>query len=245
MTDTYTNFASPTNFNMTPQGFGIVQYADPDKTVVSFHKHPVLNPIASEQQGRPIYDEHDFVRIQHPGERDFIDRKVTPADQVRWRNQWAQYIAQKDQTAVGTPIDLLFPRHPGVVANIRSSGVHTVEQLSELSAYGIAAIGANGQSYVNAAQKYLEAAKRGVDHHHFNQELAARDQKIKILEDHVHELTKRLEGFTLQAAVRAPVHEPAFMQAVQPQKVEFEMPPAPAIFADDAPEPAKPKRTKL
>jgi hypothetical protein len=227
-------FAPLNNIEWQGANYGIAYPTSADKLLVFFHKHAIQNPTKSAQAGRPIFDEKDFVRIQHPGERDYIDRPITPADIQRWPDKWRSYVEQNTQQVNGTPIDLLFPRHPSVAANVRSAGFHTVEQLAEATSYGMSSLGMSAQDYVNAAQKYLDIAKRGVDHHQMKQALDERDQKIKMLEQQNQDLLKRL------AAIEASMqnqHQPQVPHQVQPiqqvpQQLDFDLPPPPISLPD-------------
>src|SRR5215467_482441 len=212
--------------------WGIAKFGDDRRAIVFFHKQSVWNEIKSTQMGRRIYDEVDFISIQHPGEREQkIDRPVKPnEDPFRWPAQWAAYQRNQEQKVEGTPIDLLLPNHPGISDNLKSSGVHTIEQLANLSATAIHNIGMGAQDYVNYARAYLEHAQKGVGFHQMQKELAERDQKIKLQGQQIETLTAQLDQIikqnaTIMSGMQAaiPVNVPA---NTIPQ--QFSMPPIPA-----------------
>ena len=142
---------------------GIVEYGGGDQSmVVLFYNKAVHNPLKSQEAGCPQYDDVTMVRIHPPGERlNIVDRKVNESDKRRWPVQWHQYQDQKEQIPEGTPVDLLHPETPSVAAMLRASGVHTIQQLAELSANAIETIGMGAQRYVNEAKVYLEKAEKG------------------------------------------------------------------------------------
>lgn len=155
-------FASHSNIRWTGH-VGVVEYGGGDRTmVVLFYNKPVHNPLKSQEAGSPWYDDVTYVRIHPPGERlNIVDRKANDSDKRRWPTQWAQFQQQKEQIPEGTPVDLLYPEHPSIAAMLRASGVHTIQQLSDLSANAIESVGMGAQRYVNDAKSYLEKAEKG------------------------------------------------------------------------------------
>lgn len=143
---------------------GVVQYGGGDTSmVVMFYMKPVHNVAKSQANGSPQYDDQIYVRIHPPGERlNIVDRKATEADKKRFPVQWMQFKENAPQETSGTPIDFLFPSKPSVSAALKASGVHTVEQLSELSAHAIESIGMGCQQWVNEATQYIRVANKGV-----------------------------------------------------------------------------------
>jgi hypothetical protein len=135
----------------------------------------------------------DFVEIRHAGENlNCIDRPVRDEDKQRYAEQWQRYIEGREQTPSGTPIALLFKGSPGILKALSNENIHTLEQLSGLSAHAITSIGMGAQDWVNAATRYLKDASKGVDKAHFESE-------IKKLTDENGEL--RLQVDALKKAV--------------------------------------------
>jgi hypothetical protein len=189
-----TEFRAPTGMDqasIASQGYGMVQYGPTDdKLIVGFYKKSVLNQAKSREQGRPIHEGRDFVKIQHPGETlNIVDRPVQDSDMHRWPQKWAQYQQGIRQIPDGVPISLLFPSKPEVETMLRGYNIHTVEQLAGLSAQGISTVGMGAQDWVNAAQRYMERASKGVNHHQHEKDLADRDAKIAALTRQIAEVT--------------------------------------------------------
>jgi len=188
--------------------WGIAQYGSDSRAIVFFHKQSVYNEQKSIHAGRRVYDEMDFVSIQHPGEREQkIDRPVKPLeDPYRWPTQWAAFQKGKAQVAEGTPIDLLLPNNPGIADNLKSAGITTIEQLANLSATGMHNVGMGAQDYVNYARSYLEHAQKGVGFHQFQAEMKEKDAQIRILTQRVETLTSQIDQLLsrMQQAVAVP-----------------------------------------
>jgi hypothetical protein len=151
------------------QGYGVATSGpNDDQLIVGFYRRSILNRAKSQESGTPVHEGRDFVKIQHPGESlNIVDREVTDQDRARWPQKWAQYQQNVHQTPDGIPINLLFPTKPEIEATLRGYNIHTVEQLAHLSGHAIGTIGMGCQEWVNGANKYLEHANKGVDHHKF------------------------------------------------------------------------------
>lgn len=197
--------------SISSQGYGMVQYGPTDdKLIVGFYKKSVLNAARSRAEGKPVHEGRDFVKIQHPGETlNIVDRPVNESDMQRWPQKWAQYQAGIRQIPDGVPINLLFPNKPEIETTLRGYNIHTVEQLASLSAQGISTVGMGAQDWVNAAQRYMERASKGVDHHKFETALAKKDAEIAALTRQIAEVT---------ALVRQQQSKPA----APPQNVDFQ-----------------------
>lgn len=217
---------------------GHVQYGRDDLNLVMFYKRSCFNQVASTQAGRRIYEDKNYIKIQQPGDKTtVIDRPVQHSDAQRWPHQWEQFSKDETQTPIGTPIGLLFPRHPSIEDNLRAIGIMTVEQLANLNDTGIAAIGMGGLDYVNFAKQYLDQANRGVPFHKFQSEMEQKDRQIESLTNQVNTLVGQMTGMQEQyrqamlggmmGQSQAPYTPPAqVVAAVRP----VGLPPVPASF---------------
>jgi hypothetical protein len=197
--------------SIASQGFGMVHYGPTDdKLIVGFYKRSVINQARSRAEGKPIHEGRDFVKIQHPGETlNVVDRPVQDGDAQRWPRQWHSYQQGVRHIPDGVPINLLFPAKPEIETMLRGYNIHTVEQLAGLSGQGIATIGMGAQEWVNAAQRYLERANKGVNHHQFEKALAEKNQRILTLERQIAEIT-------------ASVRQQQSQQQPNPQSYDFQ-----------------------
>lgn len=177
--------------SIASQGYGMVQYGPgDDKLLAGFYKKSVLNAARSRDEGRPIYEGRDFIKIQHPGETlNVVDRPASEQDKQRFPRQWAQYERGVTQIPDGVPLNQLFPDKPQVVDMMRGYNIHTVEQLRNLSGQAISTVGMGCQEWVNLANRYMERAEKGVDHHKFEAAIAQKDQEIASLKRQMAEVT--------------------------------------------------------
>ena len=229
------------------QGWGMASSgAKDDGLIVGFYKKSVLNHARSTAEGKPVYEGKDFVKIEHPGEGNInrVDRPIQETDKYRWPRQWSLYEAGVTQTPDGIPLSLLFPAKPQVVETMRGYNIHTVEQLSKLSAQAISTVGMGCQEWVNAAQRYMEQANKGINHHQFEKEMANRDQEIATLRRQLNEVTALVRS---QATSQQP---PQNTQAVDFQTQQINAvhqsnepyTPAPAQFVQDLSGQVQPQR---
>jgi hypothetical protein len=148
-----------------------------------FYTRSVINKAKTAQEGRPIHDGVVFVMIRHPGERDCTDRPATEQDKARFPQQWAAFAQNMSQVPEGTPLEILFPLNPEIASNLRSQGVHTVEQLAALSGDALRRVGMGSQGMQVKAQQFLAQASKGVEFHQMQAALKGRDDRIAALEE--------------------------------------------------------------
>ena len=196
MSDTYTEFPG-LKYNpqeIAQRGYGVATSGPTDdRLIVGFYRKSVLNQAKSREQGKRIYEDKDWVKIQHPGETlHILDRAVIESDKFRWPRQWAQYEGGKEQVPDGVPLSVLYPANPSITDTLIGYNIHTVEQLSNLSGNAIQTVGMGCQEWVNYAKKYLEQANKGVDFHRFEKAISEKDQQISTLGRQVRELSTQL-----------------------------------------------------
>jgi hypothetical protein len=164
----------PMNYDRN-QG-GQVTFGSDEKLFAQFHKMSVLNGIKSKEAGRPVHDAVAFVKIQQPGERDYLDRPATMEDRMRFPRQWAAYEAGQEDIPDGTLLSVLFPNNPEVVDNLKYAKILTVEQLASCNDTQIQNLGLGGRTFVDRAKAYLAASEKGKGFH----ELSARLEQLEL-----------------------------------------------------------------
>lgn len=122
---------------------------NPDNRLTAvFHKKPVQNNFRSEQEGRPIYDDVDMVRINVPGDAlTTIEAIVREDHKRRFPLQWAIYKNQNsgDQLLAGkTPLEHWPRLSPAQVAELKHLKFMAVEDIANASDTQLQAIGMCG-----------------------------------------------------------------------------------------------------
>lgn len=211
----FTEFAPATRMDvdsLRTQGFGMVQYGPgDDRKIVLFYNKAVPNPRKSQEQGRPVNENQIYVKIGEPGETNLnmIDRPARDDDKRRWPHHWQRFLNAQEQVPEGTPVEMLFPTNPALAASLKSYGIHTIEQLSHLSAEGISRVGMGAQDWVNKAKAYLDKATKGVSFHTHQRDLEERDTRIRVMEDQISQLRAQLDAVLSKQQAAMPVaHAP-------------------------------------
>ena len=149
-------------WNGPNKSYGAAYDTNDDGLIVNFYNKSVHDPIASRNQGVPIYHDVIYVKIFRAGEMlNQIDRPKEKSDETRFGRQWHQFVDKQEQVPEGTPIDYLFPNNPAIADSLRARGVYTVQQCASLTAHAIETIGMGAQEYVNRAKKVLEQVTSG------------------------------------------------------------------------------------
>ena len=158
--------------------------SNPDARLsVVFFSKPLKNNFRTEQEGRPIFDDCDMVRIYVPGDdKNIVETFVRDDHKRRFPLQWAHYQnkMQGDQRLAGkTPINQ-WPRiTPAQAEELRALKFLSVEDVANASDSNIQQIGMlagmSPYAFREAAQRYLKLAS--------DESAAAKgDERLKAME---------------------------------------------------------------
>jgi hypothetical protein len=165
-----------------------IQGAD-SRLAVQFYKKSVKQDIASDEAGRPIFKEFDFVRIMIPGDNlTEIDTYAQESHKQRFPRQWAHYQNQvaNHQDIIGTPLDQWPQVTRSQAEELRGLKFHTVEAIAECSDQQLQRIGMvagmsphnfrlKAKAFLNLANDSAEVAHREAE----MQALKEENAKIK------------------------------------------------------------------
>ena len=170
------------------------QYAGDDKLFVTFSTRAVKNEFRSNQEGRAIFDEVEYIRIIIPGSRDILD---TPLDDQYKRRFASRYKAWKDsrgseQKLDGTLLAEVTWMTKTMVAELNAMNIFTIEQLAEVPDNLARSIMGNFQLR-ERAKNFVAAAKGEAPLLKLQQELEQRDSRIQSLERRINELSEQLK----------------------------------------------------
>ena len=146
--------------SLTSMAMNTGRYNGDDTLLVRFFTHPRQNTAKSEAEGRPIFEDTDYIEIMQPGNKDsIIKRPATAMDKQRFAEHFRKYEARQSEDHIeGTLIEQAPWVTRAQVEELRFLNIRTVEQLAGLSdsnAQGIMGI----QALKQKAKKYLETAK--------------------------------------------------------------------------------------
>lgn len=164
-----------------------------DETLhIKFSRKPVLSTIKTQEAGRPIYDDYDFVTIFIPGDdRLVLDSLMTPEMIRRFRPEYEAWKRNEAAPQTGTPLEHWGRLTPSQIAELKYLNVHTVEALAAMSD-GIAQRFMGGAHTLRqAAKAWLQAAGDAAVVEKQQAELAKRDEELAELRKMVEELVKK------------------------------------------------------
>lgn len=128
-----------------------------------FYRRSIKDNFRSEKEGRAIFYDVDFVRIEIPGESKLRpDRPVQEEDKKRWPKSWDAYVKGLEQPVIGTPITEWAFLTPGQVETFKAVGIRTIEDVAGLPDSSVAHLGPNGFKVREAAQRHLKPADDAV-----------------------------------------------------------------------------------
>ncbi len=174
------------------------QYADDDKLWVKFETRPLHNKYLSDKEGRPIFQDEEYISIITPGSRDVF---TTPLDDGYRQRFKKRYDAWKDNNNANKVEGTLLAELPWLtksqIAELNYSNVFTIEQLASLS-------DANAQQFLGnfklreRAKLYLEQAAGEAPLLRLQQELESRDSKIEVLSKQVEDMKAALDRLSAE-----------------------------------------------
>lgn len=188
-----------------------LQQQGDESLLVKFEIRPLLDQGASEEQGRPIYRDREYISIRAPGSPDEVCRPASQRDINRFPKH---YQAFKNRVGDGEYLDgTPLAEWPAVnrsqVEELAFFGVKTVEQLAAMSdANGQQLMGFN--SLKRRANEWLEQANASVKTQELRGELEKRDEQIAELKAQLDELqAAKPRGRPRKKATAKKAEEPA------------------------------------
>lgn len=163
--------------------------SNPDsRLTVKFYKRPVKLEDESIAQGRPIFQEFDFIKILVPGDAlTEIDTYVTEGHKSRFPIQWANYMNRQGSEISfnGTPLSEWPQISVSQAEELKGIKFHTVEAIAHASDQQLQKIGMiagmSPHNFRERAKTFLNLAKESADVSKRDEELAQlREENAKI-----------------------------------------------------------------
>lgn len=164
------------------------RYAADNKLFVQFYMKAVHNKFKSNQEGRPIFDEVEYIRISIPGDRNSnIDGPVSPEYRMRFADRYKKFKDQENQAQTGTPLEVWPQMTVGRVAELKALNIFTVEQLAAVDdGHGSKIMGFNDLR--TRAQAFLDTAQGDAENSKLAAELEKRDIEIAALKEQMNQI---------------------------------------------------------
>lgn len=185
------------DYALTEQAFNAEnnqRFADDSKLYVQFHMGVEENRAKSLEEGRPIFEDVEMVRIMVPGDKSsVVDRRVRDQDRQRFARQYEAFKQNRQEVVEGTPLEKWNYLSQAQVMELRHYNIRTVEQLAGIS-------DGNAQNFIGiqklrtAAQQYVEAAEAEAPIAQLQSELEKRDSRISEQDETIQNLLERIES---------------------------------------------------
>ena len=167
-----------------------VQDAD-SRLAVKFYKRAVKLEQESNEAGRPIFKDFDFVRIMIPGDNlTEIDTYAQESHKQRFPRQWLQYQTTQESSnqMIGTPVSEWPLISQSQAEELKGIKFHTVESIANASDQQLQRIGMiagmsphafrdKAKTFLNLAEETAEASKRAEEINQLKQELAQKEME--------------------------------------------------------------------
>lgn len=126
-----------------------------------FYSKPVKNNFRSETEGRPVFEDKEFVEILVPGDRKtVVDTLVKEEHKRRWPREYAAFKAGQEVPVEGTPLEEWPQISRSQVEELKFAHIRTVEQLASLPDDALnRSVSMGGFALREKAQRHLEALK--------------------------------------------------------------------------------------
>lgn len=166
------------------------RYAGDKRMLVRFYTKPVQNKFKSNEEGRPIFDKRDYIRIMIPGDRNSIyEQPVKQEHKIRFEEQYKRFKANEQQAESGTPLEVWPQMTVDRVAELKFMGVETVEQLAEMDdVHGQKIMGFHDMK--RRAVAFLDIAKTDAENSKLATALEKRDVEIAALKEQINQIIK-------------------------------------------------------
>lgn len=130
-----------------------------DNIFPRFYMKPVHNPFRSNAEGRPIYDDKEYVEINIGGDKNTqIDCRVTDEHRERWPTLYAKFKAGVEQAPDGTPLEQWALLSPAQVAEFKALHIYTVEAFAAVNDGQLRNMGMGARSIRDRAILFVEQA---------------------------------------------------------------------------------------
>lgn len=194
-----TTFSGARVGQFSGNGVAHVAHADDSALIVQFYLHPVRQGKASEEAGRDIYKDVEYVWIRFAGDRtkeirrpvDIEGRNGHAPDPERWPKAWMAFKNSQAQVHEGTPLEQFPVMGTSTVLNFKGYNIHTVEQLAAVADNVLHNLGTGAMELRQKARDWLKAAADTAVVTQMRDELAKRDADIAALKAQIADLGKK------------------------------------------------------
>lgn len=194
---------SEADFDVTEHAFqetgGNARFVGDQRLYVRFFQHPRRNEVKSQEAGRPIFEDAEYIEIRIPGDKDnIVVRPVRPLDRSRFRERYLKFRQGIEDVVEGMPLEMWPVVTRAQAEELKFFNIRTVEQLAEVSD-GLAQKFIGIHELKRKAKTYVEAAAGNAPLEKMEVALKERDNDLDVLRRANEELAKRLAALEVDA----------------------------------------------
>ena len=128
------------------------------KSVPRFFIRAVQNIKKSEEAGHPMFDDVEYIEVRHPGEMHMIPCcRVKESHKLFYAKEYEAFKRGEEVPLEGFPITEWAPITKATAENLKHMGVHTVENLANMTETAAQRLGGNIQRLRIKAAAFLES----------------------------------------------------------------------------------------
>lgn len=134
--------------------------AKPNRIIARFSQRPVQNNWRSEKEGRPVYEDREFVELITPGNTKSIPvEEVTDDHKRQFHREYDAWKAGQERPVEGMPLSE-WPQVSGsTVLNLNSMHIRTVEELAAVDDGVLQVLGTGARELREKAKAWLASAR--------------------------------------------------------------------------------------
>lgn len=186
-----------------------------DSTIPRFHIEPVIDELASQAAGRPIYKDEERVQFVMPGNPTQPVERVTDYHRERWPQQYEAFRKSQEWAVEGTPLEMWPVLRRAQVLELKGLGLMTVEQVATMADNAVQKIGMGGRRLRELAVAYLDDAEAGALNERLSKQKETLEATVAAQNRQIEELKTLVEQIHSQqmAALNTPPALQSFVQA--------------------------------
>lgn len=132
-----------------------------DGLTATFYARPIQDVEKSEVEGRPVFVEHDYIKVLIPHDnKTVVDREVQDGDKQRWPKGWQAYMDGRTGEIVGTPLNEWNFLTATQRMELQAQGIQSVEELANMADGHMGKLGPNGRQICERARQFIEGGDK-------------------------------------------------------------------------------------
>lgn len=161
---------------------------------VRFYIEPLKNEEKSLQEGRPVFEDVEFIEKRTPGDKlNIVRRQVRAEDTHEFARQYQAFKAGQAEVVTGTPLKEWPAITRSQAESLAYHGIRTVEELANLSDGNAQTVGPGMQALKQKAKDFIEKAKGNAPAEKLRAELSLKDSRIEALERQMKDMAEKYE----------------------------------------------------